>query len=78
MVSVVAFLAELLGSVGRLILIFLLDVALSGPLSFLAFVMGALLVTVSLGVFGYLVLGAVVDLFGGTMWSPGRTPPRRG
>jgi hypothetical protein len=77
MVTLTQFVSELLGSLVRLVVIFLRDVALRDPLSFVAFAMGALLVTASLAVFGYLVLGAVVELAGGTMWSPGRTPRRR-
>lgn len=40
----------------------IVSVATQGPIEAVLVAMGALLVTVSIGVFGILVLGAVVDL----------------
>lgn len=40
----------------------IVSVASQGPIEAVLVAMGALLVTVSLGVFGILVLGAIVDL----------------
>jgi len=80
MVTLTDFVVELLGSFLRLFVIFFTEVAFRDPLSFVAFVTGALLVLVSVGVLGYLTLGALVDLVtsddgDGTI---GRAPPQQG
>ena len=49
-------------------------VALSGPISFVLVVLGSLLFAVTFAVFGYLALGAVVDLV--IPDSTGRAPPQ--
>jgi len=51
------------------------DVALNDPLAALMLVVGAVITTLSVAVFGYLSLGAVLSLFTG---SGGRSPPRAG
>lgn len=52
------------------------DVAATDPLSALLLLVGALLVAVSMGAFGYLTLGALVDLV--TPDVSARGPPRAG
>ncbi|MBV0902538.1 hypothetical protein [Haloarcula salina] len=51
------------------------DVALNDPLAALMLVVGAVITTASVAVFGYLSLGAVLSLFTG---SGGRSPPQAG
>lgn len=51
-------------------------VVAGGPVEALLVLIGALLVAVSMGVFGYLTLGALVDLV--TPDLSARTPPRAG
>ena len=77
MVTLLDFLAEIVTSAIRLFVIFLTDIALREPLAFVTWLVGALLVAVSIAIPAYLVLGAVVELLGGTMWSPGRGHERR-
>lgn len=64
MVTVIDFLVQLGGSVVELFRIFVFDVALASVLGFVAFLTGALVIAFSMGVFGYLSLGAVGSLFG--------------
>jgi hypothetical protein len=52
------------------------DVALHDPLSALLMALGTILFLVTFGVFGYLGLGAVADLF--TPETTGRSPPQAG
>lgn len=78
MVSLWTFLAELVRSAVQLVFIFVRDVAFRSPLDPLAlvsFAMGALVMAVTVLVMGYLVLGAVGDLFTGDGDAIGRTPP---
>ncbi|WP_129112653.1 hypothetical protein [Halegenticoccus tardaugens] len=77
MVSLFDFVADLLGSTVRLVVIFATEVLPNDPLSAIVFLIGGALTTFSIAFFGYLVLGAVGELFGGLMPSPGRTPPPR-
>ncbi|MFB6304097.1 MAG: hypothetical protein ABEH47_02945 [Haloferacaceae archaeon] len=77
MATLVDLIAELFGSLLRLAVIFVTEVALRDPLAFLSFAVGALLTTATVAFFAYLVAGAAVDLLGITLESPGRTPPRR-
>lgn len=72
MATVVEFLTELLVSVVDLVQIFLFDVALADPLSFVNFVAGAAFVTAALVGFGYLALGAVGRELGMVSPAPGR------
>ena len=64
MVTVIDFLIQLGRSVVKLVEIFLVDVALNSALGFVVFLMGALLVAFSVGLFGYLAAGAAGSLFG--------------
>lgn len=68
-------LAELLDSIvsmpGRIA-----DVAAQGPISAVLVVLGTLIFVAAFGVFGYLTLGALVDLV--TPDVGGRAPPRAG
>jgi hypothetical protein len=77
MPTLLDFVAELLVSLVRLTVIFATEVALRDPLAFVAFAVGAALTTASVAVFGYLAVGAALDLAGIAMPSPGRTPRRR-
>lgn len=69
------FIGELLDSIvempGRF-----LDVALHDPLAALMLVMGVILVTVSVGAFGLLVAGSVVELLTPSPSSPPQQPER--
>jgi hypothetical protein len=83
MVTLVDFVAQLVGSLFDLVVIFLLEVALSDPLSFVSFLVGAGLTTFAIVVFGYLALGGIADALFGDFGSRsgddtiGRTPPPR-
>lgn len=61
------------GNVARLIGEFT-DIALGDPLSAVLLAVGTLLIALSVGVLGYLALGAAVDLL---IPDTGRGPPRR-
>jgi hypothetical protein len=76
MVSLLDFVAEFLASTVRLVVIFVIEVALRDPLGFVAFAVGAGLTTATLGFFAYLVLGAALEAVGIDVGSPGRTPRR--
>jgi len=65
---------ELLGSMVELTLSFL-DIALMSPLQFVLLVVGGGLTLLSVGAFGYLVLGAVLEPLGLSLPSPGRRGP---
>jgi hypothetical protein len=77
MVTLLEFLGELVTSAIRLVVIIVVDVVLRDPLSFVAGLLGGLLIGLSVLFVGYLVLGMVVDLLGASMWSPGRGRERR-
>lgn len=81
MVTVLDFIARLVGSVFELVVIFVLDVALADPLSFVSFAIGAALTTFSVAVLGYLALGALADAVvpggGSDSDTIGRAPPQR-
>ncbi|PSQ05722.1 hypothetical protein BRC97_08480 [Halobacteriales archaeon QS_6_71_20] len=64
MVTVIDFLVRLVTSVLDLIVIFVTRVALSDPLTFVSFLVGAALTTASVGVLGYLALGALARELG--------------
>jgi hypothetical protein len=79
MVTVTDFLVRLAESVVELVVVFLRDVALADPLSFVLFALGGLFVTASVGALGFLALGALAREIGGPSSSGGRTvdsPPR--
>ena len=82
MVTLLDFVAELIVSAVRLLIIFVTDVIVQPSivdtvLSGLSALVGALLFAFSFGFGLYLVGGAVVDGIGDLMPSPGRTPPQR-
>jgi hypothetical protein len=82
MVTLVDFLARLVGSVFELVVIFITRVALSDPLAFVSFAVGAALTTFSIAALGYLVFGALVDAVSGDGGRSddgaiGRAPPPR-
>lgn len=78
MVSVTEFIVQLLTSVVDLVRIFLFDVVGGGdPLSIFAFVSGSIFVGISVAFFGYLVLGAVAELFGGAISFEAGKPPQQ-
>ena len=64
MVTVIEFVVQLVTSVRDLIVIFVRDVALADPLSFVSFLFGALFVGGASAVMGYLALGALGYEFG--------------
>lgn len=75
MVTVTEFIVRLLMSAVKLTTIFLTDVMMNDPLSFISFAIGAVLTTFSILFFGYLVLGAIGSMFSGA-FAP-RAPPQR-
>ncbi|WP_372910919.1 hypothetical protein [Salinigranum sp.] len=83
MVTLVDFLARLIGSVFELVVIFITRVALSDPLAFVSFLIGGALTTFAIAALGYLALGALVDAVGGGLGGGGdsgaigRAPQRR-
>jgi hypothetical protein len=85
MVTLLDFVARLVGSVFELVVIFVTRVALSDPLSFVSFAIGGALTTFAVVAFAYLALGALADaLFGGVGGGGsgndgtiGRAPPPR-
>jgi hypothetical protein len=72
MVTVTDFVVRLGESVVELIVVFLRDVALADPLSFVLFLLGGLFVTASVGAFGVLALGALARELGGPSTTGGR------
>lgn len=76
MASLFALIVELIASVFELVVIFVRDVALRDPLSFVSFLVGAALTTGSIAVFGFLAAGALVDWLGDVIGSP-RQPPQQ-
>lgn len=76
MVSLLAFLVELLSSVVDLVVIFLTDVLLNDPLGAIAFLVGAGLTTATLAFGTYLAVGALLKEFGIELPAPGRTSVR--
>ena len=82
MVTLVDFLARLIGSVFELIVIFITQVALSDPLAFVSFAVGGALTTFAIAALGYGVLGALREAIGGGNLGGGdgtigRSPPPR-
>ncbi|WP_336024397.1 hypothetical protein [Halobellus salinisoli] len=66
MVTVIDFVVQLLTSIVGLVDIFLTDVVLGvDPITAISFLVGAGLTTFAVGFFGYLVLGALVNLLTG-------------
>lgn len=77
MVTVTEFIVRLLTSAVKLFTIFLTDVITNDPLSFISFAIGGALTGFSILFFGYLVLGAIGDLFGDAFSTSLGTPPPR-
>ncbi|WP_313693410.1 hypothetical protein [Halorarum halobium] len=81
MVTVTEFLTELGRSIVGMGEIIGLDVALADPLSLISVLVGGLFMAASVGVLGYLALGAFVRELGVNVASPGSgprdAPPRR-
>ncbi|WP_410766480.1 hypothetical protein [Haloferax sp. DFSO60] len=75
MATFTEFLVALVQSVIELTVTFA-DVALSDPLSTISFLFGNIFIIVSVGVFGYLVLGALISEFVTTSGA-GRRSQRR-
>ena len=76
MASLLTLIAELLVSVIDLVVIFVRDVALRDPLSFVSFLVGGGLTTAAIAAFAYLALGALVDWLGDVIGTP-REPPQQ-
>lgn len=64
MVTIVDFVVELVLSTVELLRIFLFDVALADPLSFVSFLTGAAVIGVTMAAGGYLALGALAEAVG--------------
>lgn len=77
MVTVAEFAAELVGSVIELGEIFVRDVALQDPLSFVSFLVGASFVAGASVVLGWLALGALAREVGLLSPTPSVPPERR-
>jgi hypothetical protein len=79
MVSVTEFIVQLLTSVVDMVRIFLFDVILAGgdPLQIVSIVSGTVFIGISVVFFGYLVLGAIGNLFGGAFSFEAGKPPQR-
>jgi hypothetical protein len=78
MATLLDLVVALLTSVVRLVVVFTTEVALRQPFDPLALVSlaaGTVLVLVPVGVFGYLVAGALFESVGVDLGSPGRSPP---
>jgi hypothetical protein len=80
MVTVLEFVSMLLQSVLDLVVTFVTEVFLGvDPLTSISFLVGGALTTVSVAVFGYLVVGAAVNALtgGGVSGAPARAQPPR-
>ncbi|MFB6126139.1 MAG: hypothetical protein ABEJ79_02410 [Halolamina sp.] len=79
MVTVADFVVRLVTSVVDLVRIFLFEVALSDPLTFLTFAVGATITTGAIAVGGYVALGVLARELGVTSPTPSRpqSPPQR-
>lgn len=78
MATLLDLIVALLTSVVRLVVVFTTEVALRQPIDPLALISlaaGTVFVVVSLGVFGYLVVGALFEALGVDLGSLGRSPP---
>lgn len=79
MVTVTEFIVQLLTSLVELVQTFLFDVLLANPdpLQFISFLAGAVFVVVPSVALGYLVLGAIGELFGGAIDLSAGGPPQQ-
>jgi energy-converting hydrogenase Eha subunit C len=78
MATLLDLIVALLTSVVRLVVVFTTEVALRQPIDPLALISlaaGTVFVVVSVGFFGYLVVGALFEALGVDLGSPGRSPP---
>lgn len=64
MVTVVDFVVELVLSTVELLQIFVFDVALADPLSFVSFLAGSVVIGITMAAGGYLALGALAEAVG--------------
>lgn len=78
MPTLTAFVVELLTSLVKLVFAFLDVLLTSDPLSVISLLAGAGLIGGASAVFGYLMLGALVDWLGDLIGSPARAPPQQG
>jgi hypothetical protein len=78
MVSLLALLVELLASFVELIVLTVSTLLFTDPLGAVSFLMGAALFAGTFGFATYLAIGAVLDLFGLALPTPGRTSTRGG
>jgi hypothetical protein len=76
MVSLLAFLAELLSSLVDLVVVGVTEVLLNDPLGAIAFLAGSALFVVTFGFGAYLVVGALLKELGIELPAPGRTSVR--
>ena len=76
MVSLVRLLVELVTSFVELLVFSVTRVALLDPLAFASFVMGGALIAASMGVLGYLAVGAFFGAVSDALGNPGRPPQR--
>lgn len=78
MVTILDFVAEILGNVFELARIFLFDVIANDPLSLVSWVVGAVIMAFTVGLMAYLALGALGELLGGSTGTrrPGRERER--
>jgi len=60
MATLTDFVVQLVESVVDLVIIFATEVALQDPIGLLVFLVGAVLTTVAVGLFGVLTVGAVI------------------
>lgn len=79
MVSVTEFVVQLLTSIVDMIRIFTFDVVIAGgdPLQIVSIISGTIFIAVSVGYFGYLVAGAVGELFGDAFSFEAGQPPQQ-
>lgn len=78
MVSVTEFIVMLLTSIVELIQTFLSNVIIGGdPLSIVSIISGSIFIGVASLYFGYLVLGAVAELFSGAFSFDAGGPPQQ-
>lgn len=78
MVSVTEFIVMLLTSIVELVQTFLSNVIIGGdPLSIVSIISGTIFIGVASAYFGYMVLGAVADLFSGAFNFETGQPPQQ-
>ena len=78
MVTILDFVAEVLGNVVELTRIFLFDVIANDPFALVSWLVGAAILAFTMGLMAYLALGALGELVGGSTGTrrPGRERER--